>query len=68
MPHFMRRLVPIAAILLAVLAATFGALPAHAADADTPHLIHAYEGWVALTVVLLSLASAGVLIRRALRR
>ncbi|THC41642.1 hypothetical protein [Massilia sp. Mn16-1_5] len=68
MPRFLRRLVPIAAILLAILAASFGAAPAQASEGDTPHLIHAYEGWVALAVVVLSLAGAGVLVRRALRR
>lgn len=68
MPRFLRRLVPIAAILLAILAAIFGAPPAQASDANMPHLIHEYEGWVALAVVLLSLAGAGVLVRRALRR
>ena len=34
----------------------------------TPHLIHEYEGWVALAVVVLSLTGAGLLVRRALRR
>jgi len=33
-----------------------------------PHLIHTYEGQVALGVVVLSLLGAAWLIRRALRR
>lgn len=68
MPRFLRRLMPITAILLVILATTLGAAPVQASEADTPHLIHAYEGWMALSVVLVSLAGAGVLVRRALRR
>lgn len=50
---------------LALLSAT---VPVQAHESGAPHLIHAYEGWVALAVVVLSLLAAGVLIRRALRR
>jgi hypothetical protein len=64
MPPFLRRLAPIAAIL----AATFTSAPAQAHETGMPHLIHEYEGWVALVVVVLSLLGAGLLIRRALRR
>jgi hypothetical protein len=64
----LRRLTPIAAILAAILAATFSATPAQAHETGLPHLIHAYEGWVALAVVVLSLVGAGLLIRRALHR
>jgi hypothetical protein len=68
MSPFLRRLAPIAAILVAILAASLTAAPAQAHETGMPHLIHEYEGWVALAVVVLSLLSAGWLIRRALRR
>lgn len=68
MSFFLRRLAPIAVILVAVLAATFATPPAQAHETGLPHLIHAYEGWVALAVVVLSLVGAVLLIRRALRR
>ena len=68
MSPFLRRLTPIAALLLAILAATFTAAPAQAHETGMPHLIHEYEGWVALAVVVLSLLGAGLLVRRALRR
>jgi hypothetical protein len=68
MPPFLRRLAPIAAILVAILAATLTSAPAQAHETGMPHLIHEYEGWVALAVVVLSLLSAGWLIRQALRR
>ncbi|KQQ87083.1 hypothetical protein [Massilia sp. Leaf139] len=63
-----RRLAPLMAILLAILASTLMATPAQVHEDHTAHLIHAYEGWAALAVVVLSLAGAGLLIRRALRR
>ena len=66
MPPFLHRAALIAAILPTVLAAVAG--PAQAAEFPAPHLIHAYEGWVALAVVVLALMGAGLLIRRALRR
>jgi hypothetical protein len=68
MSPFLRRVAPIAALLLAILAATFTAAPAQAHETGMPHLIHEYEGWVALAVVVLSLVGAGLLVRRALRR
>jgi hypothetical protein len=68
MPPFLRRLAPIAAILVAVLAATFTSAPAQARETGMPHLIHEYEGSIALAMVVLSLLGAGLLIRRALRR
>jgi hypothetical protein len=68
MSPFLRRLAPIAAILVAILAASLTAAPAQAHETGMPHLIHEYEGWVALAVVVLSLLSAGLLIGRALRR
>ncbi len=68
MPPFLRRLAPIAAILIAILAASLTAIPAQAHETGMPHLIHEYEGWVALAVVVLSLTGAGLLVRRALRR
>ena len=68
MSPFMRRLAPIAAILLAILASTLTAAPVQAHETGAPHLIHEYEGWVALAVVVLSLTGAAVLVRRALRR
>lgn len=67
MSPFLRRLAPVAAIVLAILAATFIAPPAQAHDTGMPHLIHEYEGWVALAVVVLSLLGAGLLLKRALR-
>ena len=63
-----RRLAPLMAILLAILAAILVMAPVHMHEDHTAHLIHAYEGWAALAVVVLSLAGAGLLIRRALRR
>jgi hypothetical protein len=68
MPPFLRRLAPIAAILVAILAAILSSAPAQAHETGMPHLIHEYEGWVALAVVVLSLLGAGLLIRRALGR
>jgi hypothetical protein len=72
MSPFLRRLAPIAAILIAILiailAASLTAVPAQAHETGMPHLIHEYEGWVALAVVVLSLTGAGLLVRRALRR
>jgi hypothetical protein len=68
MSPFLRRLAPIAAILIAILAATLTAVPAQAHETGALHLIHEYEGWVALAVVVLSLTGAGLLVRRALRR
>lgn len=68
MPSHLQRVTHGIAILLAVLAATFMTVPAAAQESAGPHLIHEYEGWVALAVTVLSLASAGVLIRRAMRR
>lgn len=56
------------AFLAAVLAALATILPAQAQEVFEPHLIHEYEGWVALAVVILALAAAGVLVRRAVRR
>lgn len=66
-PRFGPRFVPIAALCLAILVATL-TTPAHAHASGVPHLIHEYEGWVALAVVVLSLVGAGLLIRRSLRR
>lgn len=63
-----RRLVPLTAILLAILVATLIAAPPAVQENEMPHLIHEYEAWAVLTVVLSCLAGAGVLIRRALRR
>jgi len=68
MSPIVRRLAPIAAILIAILAATLTTVPAQAHETGMPHLIHEYEGWVALAVVVLSLTGAGLLVRRALRR
>jgi len=68
MSPFLRRLAPIAAILIAILAATLTAAPVQAHETGMPHLIHEYEGWVALAVVVLSLSGAALLVRRALRR
>ena len=64
----MRPSLPRAPHGIAVLAALAATLPAQAQEVLAPHLIHEYEGWVALAVVVLSLAAAGVLVRRALRR
>jgi ABC-type enterobactin transport system permease subunit len=66
MPPFLHRATHVAAILPAVLATVAGPVQAH--ELPAPHLIHAYEGWVALAVVVLALTGAGLLIRRALRR
>lgn len=63
-----RRLIPVAAIALAICAAVLTSAPAHAHDTGVPHLVHEYEGWVALAVVVLALTGAGLLVRRALRR
>ncbi|MFC5460255.1 hypothetical protein [Massilia niabensis] len=62
------RLVPAAPLCLAILVAILTATPAQAHASDVPHLIHEYEGWVALAVVVLALVGAGVLLRRSLRR
>ena len=67
-PRLGPRLAPIAALCLAILVATLTVTPAHAHVSGVPHLIHEYEGWVALAVVVLALAGAGVLLRRSLRR
>ena len=40
MSPFLRRLAPIAAILLAILAATLSTVPAQAHETGVPHLIH----------------------------
>jgi ABC-type enterobactin transport system permease subunit len=66
MPSFLYRATHVAVILPAILAAAAGPVQAH--ELPAPHLIHAYEGWVALAVVVLALAGAGLLIKRALRR
>jgi type IV secretory pathway VirB2 component (pilin) len=66
MPPFLHRATRVAAILPAVLAAAAGRVQAQEPPAQ--HLIHAYEGWVALAVVVLALIGAGLLVRRALRR
>ena len=68
MSPYVHRLAPTAAVLLAIPAATLTAASAQAQDMDMPHAIHAFEGWVALAVVVLSLVGAGLLIRRAVRR
>ncbi len=68
MPFSLRRFVPVAAIMLAICAAVLSAGPAQAHDTGVPHLIHEYEGWVALGVVVLAVTGAGLLVRRALRR
>ena len=54
--------------LLAICAAVLTGGPAQAHDTGVPHLIHEYEGWVALGVVVLAITGAGLLVRRALRR
>ena len=63
----LRRFAPIAAIAAAMCVAVFS-IPAHAHDTGVPHLVHAYEGWAALGVVVLALLGAVMLVRRALRR
>ncbi|MEN3277720.1 MAG: hypothetical protein V7631_3510 [Massilia sp.] len=68
MSPFLRRLAPVAAILVAILTAVLTVTPAQAHETGMPHLIHEYEGWVALAVVVLALTGAGLLVRRALRR
>jgi len=68
MPFFLRRFAPVAAIMLAICVAVLGAGPAQAHDTGVPHLIHEYEGWVALAVVVLAATGAALLVRRALRR
>lgn len=62
---FLHRL---AALPCAALAAAMIAAPASAHETGIPHLAHEYQGWVALAVVVLTLAGAGLLIRRVLRR
>jgi hypothetical protein len=64
MPSLKRRAAHLAVILPAVLAT----VSVQARELPGPHLIHAYEGWVALAVVVLALAGAGLLVKRALRR
>ena len=64
----LRRLAPIAVILASILLAIITAAPAHACETGMPHLVHEYEAWVALAVVLLALVSAALLVRRALHR
>jgi hypothetical protein len=68
MPFSLRRFAPVAAIMLAICAAVLTGGPAQAHDTGVPHLIHEYEGWVALGVVVLAITGAGLLVRRALRR
>ncbi|MEW6373495.1 MAG: hypothetical protein AB1584_21445 [Pseudomonadota bacterium] len=71
LPHRLERFARFArsaAVPAAILGAALGAAPASAHETGMPHLIHEYEGWVALAVVVLSLVGAAVLIRRALRR
>lgn len=68
MPFSLRRFAPVAAIMLAICAAVLSAGPAQAHDTGVPHLIHEYEGWVALGIVVLAVTGAGLLVRRALRR
>jgi len=68
MPPSLDRISHGIAILAAALTAFATTLPAQAQEALEPHLIHEYEGKVALAVVILSLAAAGVLVRRAVRR
>ena len=62
------RLAPITVILAPLLFAIVTAAPARACETGMGHLMHEYEAWVALAVVVLSLASAALLVRRALRR
>lgn len=56
----------VAMLAFAALAAT----PAHAHVEGTgvAHLMHEYEGWLALGVVIVSLLGAALLVHRALRR
>ena len=68
MTAFPYRLARLAAQPAAALAAATATLPAFAHQTGVPHPSHDYEGWVALAVVVLALAGAGLLIRRALRR
>lgn len=68
MPPSLHRISHGIAILAAALTAFSMTLPAQTQEVLEPHLIHEYEGGVALAVVILSLAAAGVLIRRAIRR
>jgi len=68
MPFSLRRFAPVAAIMLAICTAVLGAGPAQAHDTGAPHLIHEYEGWVALAIAVLAVTGAGLLVRRALRR
>jgi len=68
MSFSLRRFAPVAAIMLAICVAILSAGPAQAHDTGVPHLIHEYEGWVALGVVILAATGAGLLVRRALRR
>ncbi|HBF51699.1 MAG TPA: hypothetical protein DDX04_16615 [Massilia sp.] len=68
MPFSLRRFAPVAAIMLAICVAVLSAGPAQAHDTGAPHLIHEYEGWVALAVVVLAAAGAVLLVRRSLRR
>lgn len=68
MSPLLRRLVPNAPLCVAILVAVLSATPAHAHATGVPHLIHEYEGWVALAVVVLALLGAVLLMRRALRR
>lgn len=68
MPFSLRRFAPVAAIMLAICVAILSAGPAQAHETGVPHLIHEYEGWVALGVVILAATGAGLLVRRALRR
>ena len=68
MSFSLRRFSPVAAIMLAICVAILSAGPAQAHDTGVPHLIHEYEGWVALGVVILAATGAGLLVRRALRR
>ena len=62
------RLAPLAIILAPLLFAIVTAAPTRACETGLPHLIHVYEAWVALAVVVVSLVSAALLVRRALRR
>ncbi|MGX4642656.1 hypothetical protein [Massilia sp. SYSU DXS3249] len=68
MTLLLRRLAPIAALLLAILASVLAGAPASAGETGMPHLIHEHEGWAALAVVVASLAAAACLLVRALRR
>jgi hypothetical protein len=68
MSRLLRRLAPNVPLCLAILVAMLSATPARAHATGVPHLIHEYEGWAALAVVVLALLGACVLLRRALRR